>query len=122
MGNKEKMKLRCYTKMSEGKEQISPSELVKHAYDNGYKAIAITDCGTVQAFPEAYETWRRLWLEHKSKNREADIDDFLKVIYGLEGNLLSEDGNVSPILLYVKNDIGIKNLYKIVYGIKFGIF
>ena len=112
------IELHCHTKMSEGKGLIAPDELVRYAYDKGYKAIAITDCGNVQAFPVAYRTWLKMWNEYEDGCRqigvEADKNDFLKVIYGLEGNLLAEDGNVYPVLLYAKNDEGIKNLYKIV--------
>ena len=112
------IELHCHTKMSEGKGLIAPEELVRYAYDKGYKSIAITDCGNVQAFPEVYQTWLKMWNEYEEGCRqmgiEADKNDFLKVIYGLEGNLLAEDGNVFPILLYAKNDVGIKNLYKIV--------
>ena len=112
------IELHCHTKMSEGKGLIAPDKLVRYAYDKGYKAIAITDCGNVQAFPEAYRTWLKLWNEYedgcRQKGEEADKRDFLKVIYGLEGNLLAEDGNVYPVLLYAKNDEGIKNLYRIV--------
>ena len=112
------IELHCHTKMSEEKGLIAPDELVRYAYDKGYKAIAITDCGNVQAFPEAYRMWLKLWNEYedgcRQKGEEADKRDFLKVIYGLEGNLLAEDGNVYPILLYAKNDAGIKNLYRIV--------
>ncbi len=112
------IELHCHTKMSEGKGLIAPEELVRYAYDKGYKAIAITDCGNVQAFPEAYRTWMKLRKEYETECRqagkEADRNDFLKVIYGMEGNLLAEDGNVYPVLLYAKNDVGIRNLYKIV--------
>lgn len=112
------VELHCHTKMSAGKGLMAPDELVRYAYDKGYNAIAITDCGNVQAFPEAYRTWLSMWNEYEDGCRqigiEADKNDFLKVIYGMEGNLLSEDGKVYPVLLYAKNDAGIKNLYKIV--------
>ena len=112
------IELHCHTKMSAGKGLIAPDELVRYAYDKGYKAIAITDCGNVQAFPEACRTWLEMWNEYEDGCRqtgtEADKNDFLKVIYGMEGNLLTEDGKVYPVLLYAKNDAGIKNLYKIV--------
>lgn len=70
---------------------IKPSELVKYAHDNGYKAIAITDCGTVQAFPDAYQTWKKLWGKYKEEckqnGEEPRQEEFLKVIYGLEAYL-----------------------------------
>ncbi|MBR2187203.1 MAG: PHP domain-containing protein [Lachnospiraceae bacterium] len=112
------IELHCHTKMSEGKGLIAPGELVRYACEKGYKAIAITDRGNVQAFPEAYRTWLKLWNEYEDRcrrsGRKADKKDFLKVIYGLEGNLLAEDGNVYPVLIYAKNDAGIRNLYRIV--------
>lgn len=55
------IELQCHTKMSEGKGLIALDELVRYAYDKGYKAIAITDCGNVQAFPEVYRTWLTLF-------------------------------------------------------------
>lgn len=112
------IELHCHTTMTEGKGLIPSDELIRYAYDKGYRAIAITDYGNVQAFPESYRTWREMWNEYRDGCRQAgqkaDKNDFLKVIYGLEGNLLAEDGCVYTILLYAKNDIGIKNLYKIV--------
>ena len=114
----DKTELHCHTKMSAGKGLIAPDELVRYAYEKGYKAIAITDCGNVQAFPEVYRTWLKLWNEYEDGclqiGTEPDKNDFLKVIYGMEGNLLTEEGKVYPVLLYAKNDAGIKNLYKIV--------
>ena len=118
MKNERIIELHCHTKMSEGKGLISPRELVRYAYDNGYKAIAITDCGNVQAFPEAYREWSRLWKKYREeclqKGKEAVLQDFLKIIYGLEGNLLTEKGKIFPVLIYAKNETGIRNLYKIV--------
>ena len=94
MRKRTKIELHCHTKMSVGKGVIEPGELVRYACDNGYKAIAITDCGTVQAFPEAYRTWKKLWEQYmdecKQRGEEAKQDDFLKIIYGLEGYLTDE--------------------------------
>ncbi len=118
MNNKGIIELHCHTKMSDWQGLISPGELVRYAYDNGYKAIAITDCGNVQAFPEACREWSRLWKKYqeecREKGEEAILGDFLKFIYGLEGYLLTEEGQTFPILLYAKNETGLRNLYKIV--------
>lgn len=123
MNKRTKIELHCHTKMSTGKGLIEPDELVRYAWDNGYKAIAITDCGSVQAFPEVYRTWKELWekyvLKCKKVGEEAVQKDFLKIIYGLEGYLsvessCSEVQVYYPILLYAKNEMGIRNLYKIV--------
>ena len=118
MKNNGIIKLHCHTKMSKGLGLLSPAELIRYAYDNGFKAIAITDRGNVQAFPEAYREWTKLWEEYKEEclhdGKEAVQNDFLKVIYGLESNLLIGSDEIHPVLLYAKNEIGIRNLYKIV--------
>lgn len=56
------IELHCHTKMSAWKGLIEPKELIRYAYEKGYKAIAITDCGNVQAFPEVYRTWKQLCI------------------------------------------------------------
>ena len=76
-----KIELHCHTTMSRMKGLIRPDELIRHANDSGYKAIAITDYATVQAFPEAYLTWKKLWEKYKLKCQKRgetvkqDIDD-----------------------------------------------
>ena len=118
IGSAEKISLHCHTKMSGGAALLSPKELVRQAYEDGYKAVAITDCGNVQAFPECYMEWKRLWDGYKEKcsadGKEAVLQDFLKLIYGLEGKLLTEEGKIFPILIYAKNETGLRNLYRIV--------
>ena len=128
MENKTKIELHCHTTMSAEKGLIRPADLVRYAYESGYKAVAITDCGNVQAFPEAYRTWKKLWDEYRKKNSIEDDepvgDEFLKVIYGMEGYLTDEvsaleegypeDREYYPILIYAKDEKGIRNLYKIV--------
>ena len=54
-------------------------DLVKRAHDWGHKAIAITDHGVVQAFPDANHYIETL-----------DKDDPFKVIYGVEGYLVDD--------------------------------
>ncbi|MCR5119434.1 MAG: PHP domain-containing protein [Lachnospiraceae bacterium] len=98
--------------------ETAADELVRYAYDHGYKSIVITDCRSVQAFSESYREWSRLWKQYQKECRdtgkEAVLKDFLKIIYGFEGNLLTQDGKVFPVLIYVKNETGLRNLYKIV--------
>ena len=50
------IELHCHTKMTKGKGLITPDEQVRYALDKGYKAIAVTDCENVQAFPIVYRT------------------------------------------------------------------
>ena len=122
MQKRTKIDLRCHTKMSSGTDyneiRMAPGELVKYACENGYKAIAVTDRGSVQAFPEVYRTWKKMWDEFQEEceehKDEAQKENFLKVIYGLEGNIMSEDGQVSLMILYAKDDKGIQNLYRLV--------
>ena len=59
--------------------RIGSKDLVKRAHDWGHKAIAITDHGVVQAFPDANHYIETL-----------DKDDPFKVIYGVEGYLVDD--------------------------------
>ena len=95
-----RIELHCHTTMSAMDGVISPKELIKYADDAGYKAIAITDLGNIQAFPEAYE---------EARNRK------IKIIYGIEIFYQPENANeVFHTTLLVKNDMGLKNLYRLI--------
>ena len=55
----------------------------------GHPAIAITDHGVVQSFPDANHLLDDLWKAEKEKRKAAgdenpDRNDFFKVIYGCE--------------------------------------
>ena len=50
--------LHTHTNISDGSE--SPADAVAHAKALGLKAIAITDHGVAQAFPEAFNTAKKL--------------------------------------------------------------
>ena len=90
-----RVELHCHTKMSDMDGVSECSDIVKRAYNWGHKAIAITDHGVVQAFPDANHTWESLWEKEKAKRKEAgdtnpDRQDFFKVIYGVEGYLVDD--------------------------------
>ncbi len=90
-----RVELHCHTKMSDMDGITDVSTLVKRAYSWGHKALAITDHGVVQAFPDANHTWEDLWKKEKAKRIEAgdenpDKQDFFKIIYGVEGYLVDD--------------------------------
>ncbi len=64
-----RIELHAHTTMSTMDGIVSAKDLIKQAAKWGHSAIAITDHGVAQAFPEAYET---------------GINNNIKVIYGLE--------------------------------------
>ena len=78
--------------------------LIERAAKWGHSAIAITDHGVVQAYPEA---------------RASAKKNGIKLILGMEGYLVDEFKrekglNIYHIILLVKNKVGLKNLYKMV--------
>ncbi len=102
--NKHRVELSIHTNMSVRDGINTASEYVNAAFDYGIPAIAITDHGSVQAFPEAYNASRR-------------IDYGVKVIYGVESTYTKEiDGRKGyyNISILVKNKQGLKDLYKLV--------
>ena len=74
-----RVELHCHTKMSDMDGVSEVKDIVKRAHDWGHKAIAITDHGVVQSFPDANHYIETL-----------DKDDPFKVIYGVEGYLVDD--------------------------------
>lgn len=73
---RKRVELHCHTKMSDMDGVSDVKDIIKRAKKWGHRALAITDHGCVQAFPDANHA-----LEHG--------DDF-KVIYGVEGYLVDD--------------------------------
>ncbi len=71
-----RVELHCHTKMSDMDGVSECKDIVKRAMKWGHKAIAITDHGDVQAFPDA--------------NHALSPDDDFKVIYGVEAYLVDD--------------------------------
>ncbi len=92
---KKRVELHCHTKMSDMDGVSEAKDIVKRAYKWGHPAIAITDHGVVQAFPDANHVWEDLWKAEKARCKEAgepapDKQDFFKIIYGMEAYLVDD--------------------------------
>lgn len=92
---RKRVELHCHTKMSDMDGVSEAKDIVKRAYQWGHPAIAITDHGVVQSFPDANHVWEDLWKAEKNKRKEAgdpdpDKQDFFKVIYGVEAYLVDD--------------------------------
>ena len=97
-----RVELHAHTRMSNMDAVVSAETLIETAASWGWSAIAITDHGIVQAFPDAAKAASKL-----------DI----KVIYGMEGYLVQEDfeqKHANHIIFLAKNLNGLRNLYQMV--------
>lgn len=73
---RKRVELHCHTKMSDMDGVSDVKDIIKRAKKWGHRALAITDHGCVQAFPDA--------------NHVLDHGDDFKVIYGVEGYLVDD--------------------------------
>lgn len=71
-----RVELHCHTKMSDMDGVSDVKDLIKRAISFGHPALAITDHGAVQAFPDA--------------NHAVPRDSDFKVIYGVEAYLVDD--------------------------------
>ncbi|MBP0980960.1 MAG: PHP domain-containing protein, partial [Oscillospiraceae bacterium] len=75
-----RVELHAHTKMSTMDGLVTAKDLVKTAAKFGHKAIAITDHGVVQAFPEAAA----------AAKDAAKAGTPIKILYGVEGYLVND--------------------------------
>ncbi|WP_276619053.1 PolC-type DNA polymerase III [Syntrophomonas wolfei] len=96
-----RIELHAHSKMSAMDGLTEVSKLIKRAAEWQHPAIALTDHGSIQAFPEAYQAAKKYKI---------------KVIYGVEAYLVEEDKKERPyhIVLLALNQNGLKNLYHLV--------
>lgn len=98
----ERVELHLHTNMSQTGGVSSAEEMILYAVEMEQKAVAITDNGVVQAFPEA-------------ERIAAECTNLIKIIYGMEANLsdcLSNEYTTLTIL--AKDQEGLGNLYRLV--------
>lgn len=74
-GEKKRVELHLHTNMSQLDATNTPTDFIKTAKKFGQKAIAVTDHGDVQSFPEAYST-----------GKSTDM----KILYGVEANMIDD--------------------------------
>ncbi|KAB3536940.1 PolC-type DNA polymerase III [Alkaliphilus pronyensis] len=74
-----RIELHLHTQMSSMDGLSSTTSLIGRAAEWGHRAIAVTDHGVVQAFPEAMEAGKKFGI---------------KVIYGMEGYLINDEANI----------------------------
>ncbi|HHT69017.1 MAG TPA: PolC-type DNA polymerase III [Firmicutes bacterium] len=100
--SEKRVELHLHTKMSGLDGTIDVGDVVQLAASLGHEALAITDHGVVQAFPDA----------HRAGKKHG-----VKILYGVEGYLIDDPESKSRsyhIIILAKNLTGLHNLYRLV--------
>lgn len=83
-----RVELHIHSQMSAMDAISSATDIVNQAIKWGHRAVAITDHGVVQAFPEAHKAITAAFFDKNNENWLKDAPT--KVIYGVEGYLVSD--------------------------------
>ena len=115
LNNNERIELHCHTCGSRMNGTAGSTDIFRYARQEGIKAIAFTDYDTISTYPE---------IQTLAEVKYEDV----KPIYGIE--LLVAEDIISPVegmskvecngmpsyyvLVLVRNEQGLKNLYQII--------
>lgn len=102
---RERVELSVHTKMSRMDAMVSAVAYVRAAAKRGQPAIAVTDHGCAQAFPEAMRAAEQCKKEGRS----------IKILYGMEAYCAdSEDAPPYHVTILVRSKTGLENLYRLI--------
>ncbi len=98
-----RIELHLHTKMSAMDSVCDAESAIRQAAAWGHEAVAITDHGVVQSFPDAFAAGKKHGV---------------KIIYGMEGYLVDDAGADDPptyhITILARNAAGLRDLYELV--------
>jgi len=98
-----RVELHLHTKMSAMDSVCDVESVIRQAAAWGHPALAITDHGVVQSFPDAFAAGKKHGI---------------KIIYGMEGYLVddaaTDDSPTCHVTILAKNAAGLKDLYMLV--------
>ncbi len=102
-----RVELHLHTKMSSMDGVSDLKTLIQTAHQFGHPAVAITDHGVVQSFPDAYSIGKKLGI---------------KIIYGVEAYIIDDEIPEQKLnkhrtyhcIILAKNETGLRNLYRLV--------
>ncbi len=85
-----RVELHMHTTMSAMDACSTPTDLIKQAADWGHKAVAVTDHGVVQAFPEAFDAAKKAGIKLIPGCEAYLIDDHPQIVQRADGRMLDE--------------------------------